>query len=72
MKIFHLSWWVLPVVSVGTVAVIATDSRRNFGYAHHSREYLFTAIHLIAQRLMAGSFLWFRHSRMGAATAVRR
>jgi hypothetical protein len=23
MKIFHLSWWVLPMVSVGTVAVIA-------------------------------------------------
>jgi hypothetical protein len=23
MKIFHLSWWVLPMVSVGTAAVIA-------------------------------------------------
>jgi hypothetical protein len=23
MKIFRISWWVLPVVSVGTVAVIA-------------------------------------------------
>jgi hypothetical protein len=23
MKIFRLSWWVLPMVSVGTVAVIA-------------------------------------------------